>query len=155
MSPKAPPSFRWFGLCTLIWTAAWCGDLLGAWRHAPYDQAGPGAAALWLVALLLLRRDVAPRRAWLAAAWAGSLIGAVGTLHVAHHVALMCAVCAWLPWRRQRILAAITAVSWMPALGWALAVWSPATLNGVRLALATVMMAAVLLRRTERQEGWA
>jgi hypothetical protein len=151
MSPETPDRFRWFGRFTLAWTGAWCFDVSAAWRHAPYDRAGPAAAALWLVLLVLMPRTRPPARLLLAAAWIGSLLGVMGELHVARHLALVCAVCAWLPGIGLRLVAAAAALSWMPALGWLLAAWSPSTVNAIRLIIPAVALGAVLMRRVRHE----
>lgn len=146
---KTAPSagFRLFGLCTLVWTALWCGDLPAAWRHAPYDRAGAAAMALWATAAALAPRQFRPARRWLAAAWLGSFVGVAGELHVAQHAALVGAVAAWLPANGWRIAFSVTAVSWMPAFGWALAGCTPAAVNGARLLLSAAVLTATAAAR--------
>lgn len=135
---------------TVAWAGAWCLDVSEAWRHAPYDRAGPAAAMLWLAMLALMPRLRQPARLFLAAAWIGSLLGVTGELRVARHVALVCAVCAWLPGTGLRLVAAAAALSWMPALGWLLATWPPFTVNVIRLILSAVALGAALMRRVRR-----
>lgn len=151
MSSGTANRFRWFGLVTVAWTAGWCAEVCRAWNHAPYDRAGWGAAALWVGTLACLPRLTQPARPYLAAAWLASLLAVIGELHVAGHVALVCAVCAWLPGTRLRVLAGVAAWSWMPAFGWLLAAWSPAIVNSLRLLLAATVLGGVLLRRLRRE----
>lgn len=149
---NAPPSasFRWFGACTLLWTAAWCTNLADAWQHAPYDRMGPIAALLWILAAVALPRAAVPTRWLLVAAWLASLIGVVGSLNVARHLAVVCAVGAWLPPFPPRLVIAVTALAWMPALGWALSDWSPLAVNTLRLVAAAGALAFALVTKMRR-----
>ena len=54
---------RALALATLLWTAMWCGDLIEAWRHSPFDRLGWFAAAGWLA---WVGRATAPERGTLA-----------------------------------------------------------------------------------------
>ena len=144
----APNSrLRWFAVFTLAWTVAWCADLIEAWRHAPYDRTGFAAALLWLSAVALLPRRGQPAQLWLIAAWLGSLLGVMGALHVAQHLAVVCAVCAWLPGHLPRLLAAFSALAWMPAFGWLLAACPSSAVNAARLVVASVALGAALIPR--------
>lgn len=147
MNPASDARFRWFGVFTLAWTVAWCADLIEAWRHAPYDRTGFAAALLWLSAVALLPRRGQPAQLWLIAAWLGSLLGVMGALHIAQHLAVVCAVCAWLPGHLPRLLAALAALAWMPAFGWLLASHSPSAVNMIRLVVASVALGAALFPR--------
>ena len=150
MNAPTSASFRWFGVFTLLWTAAWCANLADAWRHAPYDRTGPLAALLWILAAVALPHAPVPARWLLVAAWLASLIGVVGSLNVARHLAVVCAVAAWLPSLPLRLVVAVTALSWMPALGWALSGWSPFAVNTLRLVAAAGALAFALVRRVRR-----
>lgn len=150
MKAECSGGFRLFGVFTLVWTGLWCGDLLAAWRHAPYDRTGAVAMALWVAAATMASRPFQPARAWLAAAWVGSLLGVAGSLHVAQHAALVCAAVAWLPTAGWRIAIAVTALSWMPVFGWALAGFSPTTVNTGRVLLATAALGAAVWSRSRQ-----
>jgi hypothetical protein len=141
-------SFRWFGIFTILWTAAWCANLAEAWLHAPYDRLGPIAAVAWVLAAIALPRLPVPTRSLLVAAWLASLIGVVGSLNVARHLALVCAVSAWLPSLPLRVTLGSSALVWMPALGWALSGFSPALVNTVRVVAAAGVLAFALVIRT-------
>lgn len=147
MSTEHSKRARWFGALTLGWTAVWCGDVWTAWQHAPYDRTGLASALLWIVAVVIWPKRVLPARWLLAGAWLGSLVGVIGELNVAGHMALVCAVCAWLPGPGGRAAAAVAALAWMPALGWALASLTPATVNFLRVVLAAAAVGAAWLRR--------
>jgi hypothetical protein len=107
-------------IATLAWSAAWCGDLLAAWRHAPYDRLGCLAAAGWLGAVVVAgSRATRPDGRWLVAAWMVSFVGVAGDLNVARHAALAAAGAAWVGGGRRGWTIVGLAVFWMPALGWA------------------------------------
>ena len=148
--PPAPgrrPAFRveWAILAFCAWRSA---DLLQAWQHSPYDKVGWLAFALGCLPLgwVCLRRrqeDVPEQLPWLPwLAVALGLIGSLGHLNFLTYWGLACAVVAlrrnsWksLPWLAL-------ALCWMPVLGWAAARFSPTTVSGLRLALATLAVVA-------------
>jgi hypothetical protein len=123
-------------LATVAWGAAWSApSLFQAWRDAPFDRLGAVAAAAWaLAAAAAFRRSHAPAGLWLAAAWLASFAGVAGELNVALHAALALAAAALAATTGRRLALVALAVSWMPALGWALRETGPAMVNGLRLA---------------------
>lgn len=130
-------------LATLAWSAAWCGDLIAAWRHAPYDRAGVVAALAWgLFVARLGRRAEETRGGWLGLAWACSFIGIAGDLNVARHAAVAFAGAAWAGggWGRGAGVV-LLAAGWMPALGWAGRGLGADGVNGLRLAMAAGALA--------------
>ena len=153
MNSAPTASFRWFGVFTLLWTAAWCTPLADAWQHAPYDRMGPVAAILWILAAVALPHAPVPARWLLVVAWLASLIGVVGSLNVARHLAVVGAMAAWLPSLPLRLSLAVAALAWMPALGWALSGWSPFAVNALRLAAAAAVLAFALVRRMRRPDS--
>jgi hypothetical protein len=107
-------------LATLGWALFWCGDVVTAWRHAPYDRLGWVAAAGWAAFVLMAgRRSASAAGWWLAAAWVVSCSGVAGELNIAQHAGLALAGAAWAGggWRGLAVL--VLAAGWMPALGWA------------------------------------
>lgn len=155
MSVEHSKHLHWFGVLTIGWTVAWCGDVWAAWQHAPYDRTGLASALLWIGAVVVWPKREVPARLLLAGAWLGSLVGVIGELHVARHVALVCAVCAWLPGFGLRVAAAGAALAWLPALGWALAALSPATVNSLRVALAATALGVALVPRLRPEKTFA
>jgi hypothetical protein len=123
-------------LATVAWGAAWSApSLLQAWRDAPFDRLGALAAAAWaLAAAAAFRRGHPPSGLWVAAAWLASFAGVAGELNVALHAALALAAGALAAHGVQRLALLLLAVSWMPALGWALREAGPAAVNGLRVA---------------------
>lgn len=124
------------GLATLVWCLAWSGDLVAAWRHAPYDRFGWVAALAWLALVAVLgARTKARENRWLVVAWIFSFLGIAGNLNVARHAALALAGAAWVGGGWMRGLAVmVAAASWMPALGWGARGLGAEAVNGLRLA---------------------
>ena len=121
-------------LATLVWSATWCGDLLAAWQHAPYDRFGWLAAAVWVTAVVMTgRRATRPDGRWLLVAWVMSFVGVAGDLNVARHVALAAAGAAWVGGGRLGWVIVALAVFWMPALGWAGRSLGADVVNGLRV----------------------
>ncbi len=124
------------GLATFVWCMAWCGDLVAAWRHAPYDRFGWVAALAWLGLVAGQgARTKARENRWLVAAWIFSFLGVAGNLNVARHAALALAGAAWAGggWVRGLVVMGV-AVFWMPALGWGARGLGAEAVNGLRLA---------------------
>jgi hypothetical protein len=154
MSVEPVKRARWFGVLTIGWTAAWCGEVAAAWQHAPYDRTGLPSALLWIVAAVVGPKRPEPARWMLAGAWLGSMLGVIGELHVACHVALVGAVCAWLRGPALGVVA-VAALAWMPALGWVLAPLSPPTVNGLRVVLAAAALGFASVQRLRRERAFA
>jgi hypothetical protein len=153
-SPRAP-SLRAFGLATVVWSSAWCAPVWDAWQHAPYDRTGPLCAAFWLAALAGAKRSERPAKLLLAAAWVATLVGALGSLNIARHAALVCAVAAWIPGWGARLGVALGAATWMPATGWLLSAWPKPVVLWGRVGVALVVCAAVWLHRRRRTPSFA
>lgn len=98
-------------------------DLGWAWQHSPFDRGGGWIAAGWL--LLVVARvpwaTTVPAGGPLAVALVAGLVGFVGELNVAKHLALTAAVVAWVPGGKQRWMLAGAGLAWWPLLGWMVA----------------------------------
>jgi hypothetical protein len=155
MSREPSSSLQVFGLFTVAWAAGWCANVWEAWRHAPYDQTGPICAAVWIASLAGLLRAAPPTRLLLGAAWAATLLGTVGSLNVARHLALVLAIWAWIPRIGPRLLAALGAAAWMPATGWILSAWPMPVVVWGRVLLAIVVLGLVWVPHLRRSESLA
>lgn len=124
-----------FALATLVWTLAWCGDVLQAWRDSPYDRFGWAAAAGWAAWVVIAGRGAARAPGgWLAAAWALSFVGVAGELNIVQHTAVAFAGAAWAGGGRRGVGVLLLAAGWMPALGWALRGAGAEVVVGLRVA---------------------
>lgn len=126
-----------------------CGDLLVAWRHAPYDRGGALACVCWLAGGVGIwirgGRRLAVEVGPVLTALVLALAGFAAQLNVAKHVALALVLTAFLPTGRRRWFWLATAACWMPGLGWLLApVVNPPAMIAVRLTLAAGGLAAGL-----------
>lgn len=129
-----PVGVRWLGWLALAWCAAWCADLIDAWRHAPFDKLGVLAAAGWLAAFAVAVRQPAKLAgAWLALGGLASFVGVAGELNVAQHVALALVGAALVGGKGPGCVLLLLAVGWMPVLGWALRWAGPDATNSVRV----------------------
>lgn len=113
-------SLRWPALAVLAYAAWNASDLIGAWRHSPFDHAGWIAFLVWLLpalpAMVRFRPVDAVRPA---VALVLSFCGSMAQLNVMEHAAL--AVAVGMPARKGLAtwVWLAGAVSWMPALGYA------------------------------------
>ena len=100
---------------------------------------------IWLLPLLFLKRiaksESASEKTQLLFTVTGlllSFIGVIGSLHVLEHVGLALVMAGWLPFSWVQIVWLLSAISWMPALGWI----------GTRLFLDYISLVRVLLSIT-------
>ncbi|MCC5023390.1 MAG: hypothetical protein J6386_11635 [Candidatus Synoicihabitans palmerolidicus] len=98
-------------------TVVLSGEVLWAWRNAPYDRWGWVVALIWLrlAGAAIPRHGAMPVAKVLAVSLGVELVGFVGHLNVASHLA---AVAAWVPGWWPRIAVAVAGLAWVPALGW-------------------------------------
>jgi hypothetical protein len=137
---NAPRGTRPAGVAIAVVIALTCGDLLSAWRHAPYDRLGGWAFGLWLatggVILILERRRPEGVGGYFLAGLGLALAGFVAELNVLQHAALAVTLAGFMPGGAVRGWWLAAAVSWLPALGWGLApLVGPTGMNVIRLGL--------------------
>lgn len=116
---RATPDLRWPALAVLAYAAWNVADLVGAWRHSPFDRAGGLAMAIWLLPVLPAYRRFRPADAIRpAVALALTFLGAMAQLNVLQHAGF--AVAAGMPAKAGpgTWVWMAGAVSWMPALGY-------------------------------------
>jgi len=137
-------------LATLAWTLFWCGDVVTAWRSAPYDRLGWVAAVGW-VALVVMAGAKSARSAglWVAAALLVSCAGVAGELNVAQHAGLALAGAAWAGGGWRGLIVVLLATGWMPALGWATRGFGAEVVGGLRVS-AGLASAALAWREGRR-----
>ncbi len=122
------------GWLALLWCAAWSGDLIAAWIHAPYDRLGAVAALAWSLAFGSAARTTRDLSGfWLFAGGVASFVGVAGELNVAQHAALAMVAAAIVGGRSKGYWLLFLAVGWMPALGWAMRWAGPVATNLIRL----------------------
>ena len=139
-----------FCLVTLVWMLAWCGDIVQAWRHSPYDRLGWVAAGGWAAWVVLAGRRVTHASwVWWAAAWLVSFVGVAGELNVVQHAALALAAAAWVGGGGRGWGVLVLAAGWLPALGWVGRGAGAELVLGVRLLAGT---AGLVLAWRERRK---
>jgi len=100
-------------------------DLVGAWQHSSFDRYNWLIMIVWLLPLLFLKHITKNRltseKTELLYTGAGllfSFTGVIGSLNVLEHVALALVIAGWMPFSWIQIAWLLSAISWMPALGW-------------------------------------
>jgi exosortase/archaeosortase family protein len=115
----------WLEITILVYAAWRCQALLNSWFTNPFDQFAWLAFALWIFPIgIYAQRAALPiagsgrRRTWLLGAGVALVcLGDVGALNACKYAGLALVLIGFAP-RRGRLLWALTAVAWMPALGW-------------------------------------
>ncbi len=128
------------------------GDLIFAWRHAPFDRVGGIAFALWslagAVAAWRHRARIHPDTTRLAVGLGLGLLGFLAELNVLKHLGLAWAATGFLPASWQRWVWLGSALSWMPVFGWVLSgALSTLAVHITRVAVALGGARAVTLER--------
>jgi len=142
-------------LAYCLWHAR---DLLSAWQRSPHDRLGWLALFIWLVPVLYrgrhLRRDPP---GWspllLGLGLALSFIGEMGSLHLLNHLGLATALAGLAQVTPRQLPWVVTAVSWMPLLGWTGSHLFPFMILPMRLALATAGSGLFFLHPTHPSES--
>lgn len=116
----------WLEVAILVYAGWRCRTLLDTWFTNPFDRLGWLAFALWILPVgLHAQRTGLPvagsgrLRSWLLGAGVAFIcLGDVGSLNAIKYAGVALNFMGFAP-RRGRWLWAATAVTWMPALGWA------------------------------------
>ncbi len=127
---------EWSVLAFGVWLSR---DLPRAWLHSPQDQWGWLALVLWLspwVAHLVLHRPFSAHAFLLGAAIVVGLAGALVEFHFLGHAALALALGSFLPPSWRSLFWFLSAVAWMPLLGWWLHPFPSGLVLAARLLLA-------------------
>lgn len=129
------------GLVIVAMLALNCGDLLFAWGHSPYDRAGGIAFAVWILGGVAMgwrqRASASPGTMSFAPGLVLGLLGFLADLNVFKHIGLAWAAAGFLPGGWRRWLWLLSALSWMPVMGWMLSgALSAMTVHGGRIAVA-------------------
>lgn len=135
----------WTGIAVLVFCALMCDDLPLSRRWSPFEKGGPIAFAMWglpaLVALFMRLRTrgknllPVPSVFFSAAALIVLMLGTATSFNVLKHGALVLAASAFIPPSRWMILWLLSAISWMPALGWVAHCAGVPTVHVIRLIL--------------------
>jgi len=115
----------WLELAILVYAGSRCHTLFDTWFTNPFDRLGWLAFALWILPIGIHAQSTGlpfagsgRLRPWLLGAGVGLIcLGDVGTLNAIKYVGLALIFVGFAP-RAGRWLWALTAVAWMPALGW-------------------------------------
>ena len=121
-----------------------------AWWHDLYSAGGLVAFLIWLSSLGIVsyrfgRLGGQGNTFWLVLSALLCAIGSITSLRVCHHLALACALCGLAVPIRYGWLAAIAALSWLPASGWFISRLITGGLAGWERPAASIMVASVLL----------
>jgi hypothetical protein len=129
-------------LCLLF--CAWAADdLLISWGGTPFLRFGGLTFIIWILPLItyLLLPTTRERKVHtilLAIAVVLAIVGIIGSVNVISHVALALACWAFTPLLLYTIPWLITAVSWMPAVGYIFREFSPSHVVTGRVLLAVL-----------------
>ncbi|HVS51072.1 MAG TPA: archaeosortase/exosortase family protein [Opitutaceae bacterium] len=139
-------------------------EIFGAWFTAPFARFGWLAFAIWIMPLALRPLPAhrsglghGARRPWIAAAGVAlTLLGDLGDLNLCHHLGLALVLIAFAP-RAGRALWGVSAIAWLPALGWLASRigMSPAALAGLRVGIAALGGAWAWSARSARELDYA
>ena len=142
-------------LAILAFCAWQATDLVVAWRHSPFDRLGWVAFLIWLgPAVLEWIRNPGPREPalpYLLAALVLAFAGRLLDINAPRSLALGCALAAFVTPTGLRLLWALSAVAWMPVMGWVLRDLPPVAVGGLRCLLALAGVAAWYYRPVRLQ----
>jgi hypothetical protein len=100
-------------------------DLLDAWQHCLYDRYDWMVMLIWCIPLIIIRFFPPDERASgnTQAIYTGtgllfSFIGTIGSLNLLTYAGLAVVIAGWLPFSWVQFVWILSALSWMPALGW-------------------------------------
>jgi exosortase/archaeosortase family protein len=160
-APGARTAVPWLEMAVLGYCGWRARVLFAAWFDAPFDRLGWLAFAIWLAPLGIglnaahrSRLGNGGRRPWIAATGlALTLAGDLGDLNFCHDLGLVFVLIALAP-RAGRALWGLSAIAWLPALGWVAsrAGISPAATAVGRVGLAVAGVTWALAAR--RQPGF-
>lgn len=130
--------------------SAWrSADLVGAWRHSPFDRWGWVSFLVWLLPPLWAAwKCPTPEDPPLwptALAFVLAVAGQVVDFNTLCYLGLAVALGSFVPASAARLVWWAGAPAWMPAFGWLLHSWPPPAVAGARLALALAVTAPCLL----------
>jgi len=133
-------------------------SLWDAWRHDLYATGGFIAFLLWLSALgiatyRLRHSAVQSNTLWIILSALLCAAGSITSLRVAHHLALACALCGVAVPNKHGWLAAVAALSWLPASGWFISRFSAGGMAGWERPAVSLAAAIALLICLQRKSN--
>lgn len=124
----------------LVFCAWQAADLVVAWRHSPFDRLGWVAFLIWLGPALYdwVRTSSTrePALGYLLAALVLAFAGRLLDINAPRSLALGCALASFVTPTGPRLIWALTAVAWMPVMGWVLRDLPPVAVGGLRCLVA-------------------
>jgi hypothetical protein len=122
-------------------------SLWNAWWHDPYSAGGFLAFLIWLSLLGIASYRLGGQGNTFCVVLSALLciVGSITSLRVCHHLAFACALCGLAVPIKYGWLAAVAALSWLPATGWFVSRFFAGGLAGWERPTACIILASVFI----------